>query len=69
VLKQLAKMAGIQKSVTSYVARHTFATLLAAKLPIHILKVICSIIRLKLLWCILNLPSKLLHDALDGVVG
>ncbi|BDS11466.1 tyrosine-type recombinase/integrase [Aureispira anguillae] len=38
--KKIAYDAGILKPVTSHVARHTFATDLAAKVPIHILKAI-----------------------------
>ena len=36
-LKEIASRANIQKKVTSHVARHTFATHLASKVPLHIL--------------------------------
>ena len=66
-LKQLAKMAGIQKSVTSHVARHTFATHLASKVPIHILKAILQHSKIETTMVYLHLSSKLVNDALDGV--
>ncbi|MBL4649880.1 MAG: site-specific integrase [Aureispira sp.] len=66
-LKQLAKMAGIQKPVTSHVARHTFATHLASKVPIHILKAILQHSKIETTMVYLHLSSKLVNDALDGV--
>ena len=66
-LKQLATMAGIQKKVTSHVARHTFATHLASKVPIHILKAILQHSKIETTMVYLHLSSKLVNDALDGV--
>lgn len=66
-LKQLAKLAGIQKPVTSHVARHTFATHLASKVPIHILKAILQHSKIETTMVYLHLSSKLVNDALDGV--
>ncbi|WP_052592159.1 site-specific integrase [Aureispira sp. CCB-QB1] len=66
-LKELAKLVGIQKPITSHVARHTFATHLASKVPIHILKAILQHSKIETTMVYLHLSSKLVNDALDGV--
>lgn len=62
-LKKIATRAGIQKSVTSHVARHTFATHLAAKVPIHIQKSILQHSNIETTMAYLHLSN----NALDGV--
>lgn len=66
-LKKIAKMAGIHKSVTSHVARHTFATHLASKIPIHILKSMLQHSKIETTMVYLHLSNKMVSDALDGV--
>ncbi|BDS10935.1 site-specific integrase [Aureispira anguillae] len=66
-LKKLAKRAGIQKAITSHVARHTFATNLASKVPIHILKAILQHSKIETTMVYLHLSNKLVNDALDKV--
>ncbi|WMX12388.1 site-specific integrase [Aureispira sp. CCB-E] len=66
-LKELAVLAGITKPITSHVARHTFATHLAAKIPLHILKAILQHSKIETTMVYLHLSSKMVNDALDGV--
>jgi site-specific recombinase XerD len=66
-LKKVAAKAEISKAITSHVARHTFATHLAAKVPIHILKSILQHSNIETTMIYLHLSSKLVNDALDGV--
>jgi site-specific recombinase XerD len=67
-LKSIASRAEIKKSVTSHVARHTFATHMASKVPIHILKAILQHSNIETTMIYLHLSNKLVNDALDGVV-
>ncbi|WP_052600295.1 site-specific integrase [Aureispira sp. CCB-QB1] len=67
VLKTLAERASIHKKLTSHVARHTFATHLASKVPIHILKSILQHSKLETTMVYLHLSNKIINDALDGV--
>jgi site-specific recombinase XerD len=60
-------LAAISKVITSHVARHTFATYLASKVSIHILKAILQYSKVEtavVYFCIFN---KMVNDALDGV--
>jgi integrase len=66
-LKELAVLAEIAKPITSHVARHTFATHLASKIPIHILKSILQHSKIETTMVYLHLSSKMVNDALDGV--
>ncbi|BDS12310.1 site-specific integrase [Aureispira anguillae] len=66
-LKKIALKAGIDKPITSHVARHTFATHLASKVPIHILKAILQHSKIETTMVYLHLSNKLVNDALDGV--
>lgn len=66
-LKEVAARAGIQKKVTSHVARHTFATHLASKVPLHILKSILQHSKIETTMIYLHLSNKLVNDALDSV--
>lgn len=66
-LKVIAKKAGINKKVTSHVARHTFATHLANKVPIHILKAILQHSKIETTMIYLHLSNKMVNDALDSV--
>jgi site-specific recombinase XerD len=50
------------------VARHTFATHMASKVPIHILKSILQHSNIETTMIYLHLSNKLVNDALDGVV-
>ncbi|BDS10881.1 site-specific integrase [Aureispira anguillae] len=66
-LKELAALACIPKEITSHVGRHTFATHLASKVPIHILKAILQHSKIETTMGYLHLSNKLVNDALDGV--
>lgn len=66
-LKKVARLAGINKAITSHVARHTFATHLASKIPIHILKSILQHSEIETTMVYLHLSNKIINDALDGV--
>ena len=66
-LKELAQRANIQKPVTSHIARHTFATHLASKVPIHILKAILQHSKIETTMIYLHLSNAMVNDALDGV--
>lgn len=66
-LKRIAAKAGIQKAITSHTARHTFATHLASKVPIHILKAILQHSKIETTMTYLHLSNKLVNDALDKV--
>jgi site-specific recombinase XerD len=66
-LKNLAARAGIAKAITSHVARHTFATHLASKVPIHVLKAILQHAKIETTMVYLHLSNKIVNDALDGV--
>ncbi|BDS10614.1 site-specific integrase [Aureispira anguillae] len=66
-LKELAALAAIPKTITSHVGRHTFATHLASKVPIHILKAILQHSKIETTMGYLHLSNKLVNDALDGV--
>ena len=67
-LKDLAARAGIAKKITSHLARHTFATHLASKVPIHVLKAILQHSKIETTMVYLHLSNKIVNDALDGVV-
>jgi integrase len=67
ILKELAALAHIPKAITSHVARHTFATHLASKVPIHILKAILQHSKIETTMVYLHLSNKMVNDALDGV--
>jgi integrase len=67
VLKVLAERASIHKRLTSHVARHTFATHLASKVPIHILKSILQHSKIETTMIYLHLSNKIINDALDGI--
>lgn len=64
-LKSLAKLAEIEKPITSHVARHTFATHLAAQIPI--LKSILQHSEIETTMVYLHLSNKIVNDALDNV--
>ncbi|WP_052600380.1 site-specific integrase [Aureispira sp. CCB-QB1] len=66
-LKVIAQRAHLQKKVTSHVARHTFATNLASKVPLHILKAILQYSKIETTMIYLHLSNKLVNDALDSV--
>ncbi|WMX12428.1 site-specific integrase [Aureispira sp. CCB-E] len=66
-LKELAARAEILKPITSHVARHTFATHLAGKVPIHVLKAILQHSKIETTMVYLHLSNKIVKDALDGV--
>jgi site-specific recombinase XerD len=66
-LKLLAARAGINKAISSHVARHTFATHLASKIPLHILKSILQHSKIETTMIYLHLSNKIVNDALDGV--
>lgn len=66
-LKSLAKLAEIEKPITSHVARHTFATHLAAQIPIHILKSILQHSEIETTMVYLHLSNKIVNEALDNV--
>ncbi len=66
-LKVIAQRAHLQKKVTSHVARHTFATNLASKVPLHILKAILQHSKIETTMIYLHLSNKLVNDALDSV--
>jgi len=66
-LKVLAKQANIHKKLTSHVARHTFATHLASKVPIHILKAILQHSDLSTTMIYLHLSNKIINEALDDI--
>jgi site-specific recombinase XerD len=66
-LKLLAKQADIHKALTSHVARHSFATHLASKVPIHILKAMLQHSDLATTMIYVHLSNNLINDALDGV--
>jgi site-specific recombinase XerD len=67
ILKLLAARAGINKVITSHVARHTFATHLASKIPLPILKSILQHSKIETTMIYLHLSNKIVNDALDGV--
>ena len=67
VLKTIAQRANIEKPVTSHVARHTFATNLAAKVPIHVLKAILQHSKIETTMVYLHLSNRMVKDALDRV--
>lgn len=66
-LKRLAALAGITKHLTSHVARHTFATHLASKVPIHVLKTILQHSKIETTMIYLHLSNRMVNDALDLV--
>jgi len=66
-LKEIAQRATISKKLTTHVARHTFATHLAAKVPIHILKEILQHSSIETTMVYLHLSNKMIDNALDGV--
>ncbi|WP_052600072.1 site-specific integrase [Aureispira sp. CCB-QB1] len=66
-LKLLAARAGINKAISSHVARHTFATHLASKIPLHVLKSILQHSKIETTMIYLHLSNKVVNDALDGV--
>lgn len=66
-LKKIASLAQISKSLTSHVARHTFATHLASKVPIHILKSILQHSKIETTMIYVHLSNKIVNDALDKV--
>lgn len=66
-LKEIAQRAGINKKLTTHVARHTFATHLAAKVPLHILKEILQHSSIETTMVYLHLSNKMIDNALDGV--
>jgi integrase len=66
-LKKIAALANINKSITSHVARHTFATHLASKVPIHILKSILQHSKIETTMIYVHLSNKIVNDALDRV--
>ncbi|WP_052596558.1 site-specific integrase [Aureispira sp. CCB-QB1] len=66
-LKKIAQIAGIHKKLTTHVARHTFATHLASKVPIHILKEILQHSSIETTMVYLHLSNKMIDNALDGV--
>ncbi|BDS12359.1 site-specific integrase [Aureispira anguillae] len=67
ILKVLGKRANIHKQLTSHVARHTFATHLASKVPIHILKSLLQHSKLDTTMVYLHLSNKIINDALDKI--
>jgi len=66
-LKVLAERADIHKALTSHVARHTFATHLAGKVPIHILKAMLQHSDLATTMIYVHLSNNLINDALDRI--
>mgnify|MGYP002623900940 CR=1 FL=1 len=66
-LKRIAELAGINKTITSHVARHTFATHLASKVPLHILKTILQHSKIETTMVYVHLSNRMVNEALDEV--
>lgn len=66
-LKKLAKLANINKAVTSHVARHTFATHLALKVPLHILQRLLQHGKIETTMVYVHLSNQIINDELGKV--
>lgn len=66
-LKKLAKLAKINKAVTSHVARHTFATHLALKIPLHVLQSLLQHGKIETTMVYVHLSNQMINDELEKV--
>ena len=66
-LKELAKLAGIKKKITSHVARHTFASILAPRVEVTVLKKLLGHSNLKMTEIYVHLSKKAMVDELRKI--
>ena len=66
-LKIIGKRAGLNKVLTTHVARHTFGTFMAGKVPIHVLQAIMQHGSIKTTMQYIHLNEKMISDELDNV--
>jgi len=66
-LKVIAEKAGIRKNLTTHVARHTFATMMAQRVDITILQKLLQHSKLKETMIYVHMSNQIVESALDKI--